>query len=159
MTNYNFNTVTIGNQIWMAENLAIDDGGEGIYHSLETNEYYYTWDAAMRIANSIPGWHLPTTQEWNDVALSCNAIVDGYDPDLTGYKDAKNLYDTLGVKMVGYFSGTAKNVEDATCFWTSIDGTLGTTTAYYRQFNKDNSVHAHDSFKKTTAISVRLVQA
>lgn len=63
--------ITIGNQIWMAKNLSIDDGGEGISTRELTNvngynlgtQYYYTEAAAARIANSIEGWHLPTQAE------------------------------------------------------------------------------------------------
>ena len=67
-----FDEVTIGTQTWMAKNLYIDDGGEGIYHydNVTANgvnfgtQYYYTLDAATRIANSIPGWHLPSKEEF-----------------------------------------------------------------------------------------------
>ena len=70
-----FPSVQIGNKIWMSENLSIDDGGEGIYtiDSVIANgvefgpQTYYTWDAAMRVANSIPGWHLPSLSEWEEL--------------------------------------------------------------------------------------------
>ncbi|MBO4689880.1 MAG: hypothetical protein J5621_03300, partial [Paludibacteraceae bacterium] len=68
-------TVTIGNHEWMQENLAIDDGGEGIYYNEKNGQYYYTWDAAMRVAKSIPGWHLPSAEEWNAAAEACGATV------------------------------------------------------------------------------------
>lgn len=55
--------VTIGTQTWMAKNLAIDDGGEGI--TIINNNYYYTRDAAKRVADTITGWHLPTYAEWD----------------------------------------------------------------------------------------------
>lgn len=65
-------TVTIGNQTWMSKNLSIDDGGSGVCHKNITaagsnlnTQYLYTWGAANRIADSIPGWHLPTMEEWN----------------------------------------------------------------------------------------------
>lgn len=61
-----FNSVKIGNQTWMSKNLAIDDGGEGIFH--HKGQVYYTWDAAMRVAKSIKGWHLPSEAE-------CKALI------------------------------------------------------------------------------------
>ena len=59
---FNPKTAKIGDHVWMAENLAIDDGGEGIIK--KNGETYYTWRAANRIADSIPGWHLPSNNEW-----------------------------------------------------------------------------------------------
>lgn len=64
--------VTIGTQTWKNVNLAVDDGGTGITHrdNVTANGinfgtvYYYTWDAANRIANSISGWHLPSMEEF-----------------------------------------------------------------------------------------------
>ena len=65
-----FDSVTIGTQTWMAENLTIDDGNGGIYTQTvnygqgNVVEYYYTWEAAKRIADTIDGWHLPSSTEW-----------------------------------------------------------------------------------------------
>ena len=58
-----FDSVTIGTQTWMAKNLAIDDGGEGI--TIINNNYYYTRDAARRVAETVNGWHLPSQDEFN----------------------------------------------------------------------------------------------
>lgn len=76
-------SVQIGDQIWMTENLQVNDGGEGIIvvPSVVANGYefgpqtYYTYDAAVRVANSIEGWHLPSDTEFNtlkDYAISLN---------------------------------------------------------------------------------------
>lgn len=70
-----FDEVTIGTQTWMSKNLAIDDGGEGIVikENVTANGvnfgtvYYYTKAAALRVASSIDGWHLPGT--WDYVNL------------------------------------------------------------------------------------------
>lgn len=55
----------------MAVNLDVDDGLGGIY-AYDNNEAnvatygrLYTWDAAVRVAASIEGWHLPSDAEWN----------------------------------------------------------------------------------------------
>lgn len=64
--------VTIGTQVWKNANLAVDDGGAGIVRvdNVTANgvnfgtQYYYTYDAAVRVAASISGYHLPTLDEW-----------------------------------------------------------------------------------------------
>lgn len=83
-----FPSVQIGNQIWMSENLSVDDGGEGIitFNSVISYDYelgpqtYYTWSAAMRVANSIPGWHLPSAAEWDELMSA------------TDYQSVKSTY-------------------------------------------------------------------
>lgn len=60
-----FDEVTIGSQTWMVKNLAIDDGGEGI--TIIDNNYYYTRDAARRVAETVEGWHLPSQSEFNSL--------------------------------------------------------------------------------------------
>ena len=72
--NFNPKTVTIGNYIWMAENLAIDDGREGIFYNPENKEYYYTWDAAKRITYKLEFWRLPSSYHWNKAAFLCDAV-------------------------------------------------------------------------------------
>lgn len=66
-----YQTIQIGNQIWMAETLKLDDGGEGIYtiDNCTINGvnygtvYYYTCAAATRVAELVAGWHLPSKSE------------------------------------------------------------------------------------------------
>lgn len=81
-----FDEVTIGTQTWMAKNLAIDDGGEGIIiiDNVTANglnmgtQYYYTYNAAIRVANSINGWHLPTRSEVETLLINMGYTIDGF---------------------------------------------------------------------------------
>ena len=54
--------ITIGDTTWMNKNLTLDDGLGGI--EVYEDGVYYTMAAAVRIANSIPGWRLPYRSEW-----------------------------------------------------------------------------------------------
>ena len=160
LKDFNPKTVTIGNQEWMQENLAIDDGGDGIYYNKDNNQYYYTWDAAMRVAKSIPGWHLPSAEEWNAAAEACGATVKDNkwkdDPYMRDYKDTKNLYDKLRVLPVGdYYDGSFCNVGSYACFWSAAEG--NSYYAYRRYFGTSGTMRQGTSYKGN-GFSVRLVK-
>ena len=59
----NSDFVQIGTQKWSKSFLEYTDGGEGI--TIKNGIYHYTNAAMLRIASSIPGWHIPTRAEVN----------------------------------------------------------------------------------------------
>lgn len=81
--------VIIGTQVWATTNLAYDDGGSGIVkvdsvtytipdYTVEIGpQYYYTYDAAVRLANAISGWHVPTQTEWGTLIDWANQVAGG----------------------------------------------------------------------------------
>ena len=153
-------TVIIGNQTWMAENLSIDDGGEGITYNPENRQYYYTWDAAMRVAKSITGWHLPSAEEWNTAAEACGAAVKDSrykdNPYMRDYDGTKKLYDTLRVLLVGYYGvGSFNRVGSDAYLWSATKA--DSYFAYFRNFDTCG-ILAMFAYYKDFGFSVRLVK-
>ena len=113
-----YQTVRIGNQVWMAENLRTTKYNDGTPVTLDTSKttwayaitekycYYsnstnsdsisklgalYNWHAVNTGKLAPTGWHVPTTEEW-DVLLNY-MISNGYNYDetTTGNKIGKSL--------------------------------------------------------------------
>lgn len=139
------NTIKIGNQEWMAENLSITDEGLGKDHwkNPKNGEVYYSWDAAMRVAKTIPGWHLPTAEEWDILCLR-------------DHECAKKLYDTLMVLPVGYSNvDSFIYVGSFAYFWSATE--YCGDSAYLRGFNTSDATDRHISYK-SYGLSVRLIK-
>lgn len=146
-------TVKIGDEVWMAENLSVNDGGKGIYFNEKTGERYYTWEAAIRIAKGIPGWHLSTDDEWVAAARACGATLDsrGY------YAGVTELKSKLHIKLAGHlFYGSFYNVGSSAYFWSATEASSG--YAYFSHFNTGKAMATTDADRTGNAFSVRLVR-
>lgn len=126
-----FDEVTIGTQTWTSKNLDIDDGGEGItiINDVTANgvnfgtQYYYNWDAANRIANSIIGWHLPSQSEWIRLKNYLNN-------DTTSVKSTSGWNNNNGTNTTGLNILPLGLVEVSTNRNLGKNANLWTTTTY-----------------------------
>ena len=142
--------VKIGNQIWMSENLFVTDSGDGIHWNKDNGEWYYTWKAAKRIADKIPGWHLPSRKEWDE-------LVKATGNDATNLK-AKSWKgnDKFGFSAVpaGHLYNRFYNVGVLADFWASEPNG---SYAWCRSIDTRTEVYESNSYQDS-GFSVRLVK-
>lgn len=135
---YANSAVKIGNQTWLKCNLDVDDGGSGIkrFDNVTVNgvnfgtQYYYTWDAAVRVAASIPGWHLPTSAEWNQLDFN---NTDKY-RSTTGWSDGGNGTNAAGLNIIPV--GRLGNISDNSIEQLGIESNLWSCTEVNAVFAK-----------------------
>lgn len=146
-----YQTVNVGGKIWMAENLAYDDGGDGIFYNPDNKEYYYTWEAAKRVEEKL-GWKLPNDEDWNKACESCGGIKIN---DWCDY-DKCSLNEKIRIKLDGnYYDNGFSRIGSRGYFWSSSG--LSSSCAWARYFGTSSSV-TRDNYNKTYGFSVRLIK-
>ena len=158
------NTIKIGNQEWMAENLSITDDGLGKDHwkNPKNGEVYYTQEAAKRLAKKVEGFHLPSSEEWNQLADSCGCYCPKEKKQCVNrnYYNIDKLREELRIKLEGWYApnpGKAIGCGSFATFWTSSE--TNENKACYRYLGDED----FDYFKycydaKCKFFSVRLVK-
>ena len=185
-----YRTVTINGVTWLAENLDFKFSGCGIggggtpstpnawYYNNDETTYgidgtrkcglLYNWYAVKLLndnrADLIPGWHVPTNDEWSALANSVggastagtvlkalDGAADGSWPtDWNGTDDFG-----FGVLPAGYYNYNFTTVGSSTHFWTSTE--YSSSNAYFWRFDTGSSIGSIDYYK-TYGRSVRLVK-
>ncbi len=180
-----YRTVTIGGATWLAENLDYKFSGCGIggggtpttpnawYYNNSEATYgidgvmkcglLYNWYACKLLNDNrsdlIPGWHVPTNDEWTALA---NA-VGGTDVAGTRLKAANVDWATswggtddygFGVLPAGYYTGSFRYVGSYAHFWTITESG---SYAYYRGFDTVATMR-QNTYDKGYGNSVRLVK-
>jgi hypothetical protein len=151
-----YKTVTIGKQVWMAENLKTSKYNDGraiplvtdntAWEALNTPAYcwydndesanktkcgaLYNWFAVNTNKLCPTGWHVPNDREWTNL------------PPLSG-----------GYR---YADGTFYYIKDYSYWWTTTESSI--TSAYYNQVFWDGSDVKRDQSVKKDGFSVRCLK-
>ena len=141
-----YQTVVIGNQKWLAENLAYapSSGNYWVYDNddanLEVYGYLYDWQTALDVCPA--GWHLPSDEEWTELTdylgdnasgkLKATGTIEAgtglwYDPN-TGATNETDFTALPG----GYRDGNGgfNDVGDNGHWWSATENV--TNIAWYR---------------------------
>ncbi|WP_458450076.1 fibrobacter succinogenes major paralogous domain-containing protein [Fibrobacter sp.] len=119
-----YRTVTIGDQVWMAENLNFETDSSFCYN--DSAEYcakygrLYVWTAAMDACPS--GWHLPDLAEWKTLlaAVGGDSVAGAKLKSTSGWNSDGNGTDDFGFTVLPAGGRSSKDfVGEAAAFWTS----------------------------------------
>lgn len=179
-----YHYVQIGNQYWIDENLDFKFDGCAIGQegaSLEPRANYYNNDEATYGVNGnkygllynwtavkyledhkselIPGWHVPTTTEWDALATAVggSSVAGTKLKSITGWSSG-NGDDSYGFAAfpAGYrSSGSFSNLGSSAYFWTATE--RSSSVAYNRYFDTGASISS-DYYSESWGFSVRLVK-
>ncbi len=165
-----YNTVQIGDQCWLKENLNYEVNNSWCYDNnsadCETYGRLYTWNAAMNGSTTPgtrgicpPGWHIPTRAEFETLASAVgnngNALkaigqgtgggagtnTSGFSALLAGARNSNGNFIHLG---------------GDTYFWSSTE--ISSTNAYSMNlFNSNSTIYLYN-YNKDYGFSVRCLQ-
>lgn len=147
-----YKIVKMGQQWWMAENLAFDTGGswpyDKDYSNMEKFGLLYSWSAAKYVCPE--GWHLPSDKEWklleksmgmSEIEIEKHDAWRGTDQGHKMKSTSGWFYGGNGSNESGFnvMPAGSRNVDsqftflgDIALFWSSTPE--GNTDAWYRKF-------------------------
>jgi uncharacterized protein (TIGR02145 family) len=165
-----YNTVELGDQIWMAENFRCATENSWVYdddaNNAGTYGRLYTWEDAVN--NAPVGWHLPTDEEWDKMQ---QYVQNTYDDNLpvalkskTGWEsggEPANGTDASGFNMVPsgarwFVDGTYYAKGERAYFWTS--GKTDSIRAAIRKFTSSDTQIGAGASNVDYGFSVRYIK-
>ncbi|MDR2580526.1 MAG: TonB family protein [Fibromonadaceae bacterium] len=169
-----YKTVKIGEQTWMAENLAFNASGSKCYKNDESNcEKYgrlYDWNTARNVCPM--NWRLPTNTDWQELVLALDGSMTVAGVNLkarSGWNDDGNGADTYGFSALpgGYALpalselGTLdrfSNAGSSSRWWSATKGNIRQLNTYLQLTSADNNFEYKLDITESLLLSVRCVK-
>lgn len=153
-------TIKIGNQEWMAENLAFkpSSGNYWVYNNessnLEKYGYLYDWKTACEVCPD--GWHLPSDNEWTVLidTLGGEKVAGVKLKSTSGWQGYNGTNESGFNGLSGgrlFPANVYSNEKRYRGYWWSRSG-----TSFYLK-NMDSTIHIYD-FDKKIGMSVRCIK-
>jgi uncharacterized protein (TIGR02145 family) len=159
-----YNTVVIGTQVWMVDNLNCNVSGSKCYDDRNVNcaKYgrLYDWATAMTVCPS--GWHLPSDAEWTTLTNFVGGLgtagkhlkaASGWDGNGNGL-DSHNFSALPG--GLNYSGILFSTVGNGGYWWTATENNAN--SAWYRGMYYDNDNVGRQYDNKSNLLSVRCLQ-
>jgi uncharacterized protein (TIGR02145 family) len=164
-----YKTVTIGNQIWLAENLAYKPK-TGTYSAwgddaknIATYGYLYDWETANKVCPK--GWHLPSENEWKILEDYLKSSGSAFTPanqmkSETGWYDNANGKNTSGFNALPggaclFYDYSYWFMTEKAYFWTSSPSDVD---ASGRVISYDEDEIDSGLYSKNNRLSVRCIK-
>jgi uncharacterized protein (TIGR02145 family) len=169
-----YNTVQIGDQCWLKENMNVATANSVYYNDDQGNGAtygrLYTWEEAMTACP--PGWHVPTSDEWCTLTMHADATATctpesetGTDAGFKlksagGWADEHHGSDQFGFRArpggyksgAGNYEGLGKNAM----FWSATESPDGSVYSW-SMTNETTKILNHKA-PKTEFRSVRCIR-
>ena len=162
-----YNTIKIGDQWWMAENLNFYTNSGSWYYDNDSITYaetygrLYTLDTANNVCPE--GWHLPTDFEWKELEMhlgmtQAQADGTGWRGTDQGTKLKDNGSSEFNALPGGYHNsiGSFYSINSGTGFWSSSES--GSLNAWVRILGAGNEQVGRFDFNKSYGFYVRCVK-
>ena len=158
-----YKTIKIGNQIWMAENLAFK-APEGCMavDNIESNVnlygYLYNWETAKKVCPE--GWHLSTDEEWTQLTEYMGDEADKKLKDSSGWFEERNGINSSGFSALpGGCSPSNKIFQFSGYYglwWTST--LADERNAWYRIMGYNQDTVVRDDGRVNYGYSIRCIK-
>ena len=157
-----YRTVTIGTQIWLAQNLNYASSGSSCANKQSENceKYGRVYSSSAAKTACFSGWHVPSSSDWatlydyiyDDQALSKNTVGKYLKSSyLWGTTGAGNDYYGFAAVPGGYlwYNGEYRNVGVSVSYWVMNNGSMQNVPKYLTTsdaFSDDSPRSTADSF-------------